>query len=73
MGSSHPELPTSNATRFKRIKKIIISGYRFIYTIKGENIMPFLFRVKQAILNFFGINDAGDQLEINDEGDILEL
>jgi len=35
--------------------------------------MPFLFRIKQIVLNFLGINDTGDQLEINDEGDVLEL
>ena len=34
--------------------------------------MAFLFYVK-AVLNFLGINDAGDQLEINDDGDTLEL
>lgn len=32
-----------------------------------------LFYVKAAIANLFGINDAGDQLEINDSGDTLEL
>lgn len=30
-----------------------------------------LFYVKAAITNLFSINDAGDSLEINDEGDVL--
>jgi hypothetical protein len=30
-----------------------------------------LFYVKAAISNLFAINDAGDSLEINDEGDVL--
>jgi len=30
-----------------------------------------LFYVKAAISNLFSINDAGDNLEINDEGDVL--
>jgi hypothetical protein len=30
-----------------------------------------LFYVKAAIANLLGINDAGDGLEINDEGDLL--
>jgi hypothetical protein len=34
--------------------------------------MPFLFKVASSILGFLGINDAGDALEINDEGDLLE-
>jgi hypothetical protein len=38
--------------------------------------MSILFRIKQAVqelLNLLGINDAGDNLEVNDEGDLLEL
>ena len=27
--------------------------------------------LKAAVLNLLGINDAGDGLEINDEGDLL--
>lgn len=30
-----------------------------------------LFYVKAAIANLFAINDAGDGLEINNEGDLL--
>jgi len=33
--------------------------------------MSFLFYVAATISNLFTINDAGDALEINDEGDTL--
>ena len=33
--------------------------------------MSILFYVSQLIESFLGINDAGDGLEINDEGDLL--
>ncbi len=38
--------------------------------------MPITFAIKKAITflgTFFGINDAGDQLVLNDEGDTLEI
>lgn len=38
--------------------------------IMGANL---LFYVKQQILGLLGINDAGDVLTINDEGDRLKF